>query len=247
MREVQPKLLQIQKKYGRDKQRLQQEIAKLYKEAGINPLGCLSSPILLPTLVQIPIWFALYQSIIYALARTPQDLLGLSQHLYSWSIVCEALPVSGRFLWLDLAFPDRYFVIPLLVMATMWVSQKMVTPPATDPKQQSMNSLMQLMMPLMFGIICFTLPSGLGLYWVISGIISIVMQYFVYGWGYLYTPKQVPEKRVVEPRRRRAEVMASKQLANKHKADIVISPGQASKQEGGEEHGKRVRDKRQNR
>lgn len=243
MKELQPKLQQIQKKYARDRQRLQQEIAKLYKEAGVNPMGCLTSPILLSMLIQMPIWIALYQSVIHALARTPQDLLGLSQHLYSWSVVREALPISGQFLWLDLAYPDRYFAIPLLVMATMWVSQKMVTTPATDPKQQSMNSMMQLMMPLMFGLICFSLPSGLGLYWVISGIFSIVLQYFVYGWGYLRTPKQVPEKKVVEPRRRRAEVMASKQLADKHKADIVINPGQTSEQEGSKGHG-RPRDKR---
>jgi YidC/Oxa1 family membrane protein insertase len=217
-RELQPKLEALKKKYAKDQQKLSQETMKLYKEAGISPLGCLSSPMLVSMLIQFPIWIALYQSIIRALAVTPQDLLGLSQHLYSWPVVNQALPVSGRFLWLDLASPDPYLIIPILVGATMWVSQKMITQPAADPKQQSMTGMMQWMFPLMFAFITFTLPSGLGLYFVVSAIFSIVTQYFIYGWGNLFarapakqvTDKKIPLKGPIAPGKSKAEIAASK-------------------------------------
>ena len=76
MQTLQPQIQELQKKYGRNQQKLQQEMMKLYKEAGINPLGCLW-----PMLIQLPVWIALYQSIIRALAVTPENLLDLSQHL----------------------------------------------------------------------------------------------------------------------------------------------------------------------
>jgi YidC/Oxa1 family membrane protein insertase len=78
MQEMQPKLAEMQKKYARDSQKLAQEQMKLYKEAGINPAGCL-----LPMLIQMPIWFALYQSIDRLLADAPESLIDLARFLYS--------------------------------------------------------------------------------------------------------------------------------------------------------------------
>ncbi len=101
LQDLQPKIQELQKKYGKNQQKLQQEMMKLYKEAGINPLGCLW-----PMLVQFPIWIALYQAIMRALATTPENLLDLARRLYSWSIVSQAIPLSSRFLWLDLGQPD---------------------------------------------------------------------------------------------------------------------------------------------
>lgn len=217
MRAIQPKLQQIKKKYAKDKQRLQQETMKLYKEAGVSPMGCLSSPMLVSLLIQMPIFIAVYQAIIRVLATTPQDLLGLSENLYSWSIVHEALPVSGKFLWLNLSNPDPYLLIPILVGVTMWVSQKMITQPSTDPQQESMQRMMQIMMPLMFGFLCLTLPSGLGLYWIVSMIFSVVVQYYIYGWGNLFAPspaKQVDKKKAAKPEKRGAEITAPSGIAN---------------------------------
>lgn len=217
MRAIQPKLQQIKKKYAKDKQRLQQETMKLYKEAGVSPMGCLSSPMLVSLLIQMPIFIAVYQAIIRVLATTPQDLLGLSENLYSWSIVHQALPVSGKFLWLNLSNPDPYLLIPILVGATMWVSQKMITQPTTDPQQESMQRMMQIMMPLMFGFLCLTLPSGLGLYWLLSTIFSVVVQYYIYGWGNLFAPspaKQVDKKKAAKPEKRGAEITAPGGIAN---------------------------------
>ncbi len=225
MRAVQPKLQELKKKYAKDPRKLQQEQMKLYKEAGVSPMGCLSSPMLVSTLLQIPIFIALYRGIIQALAVTPQDFLGLSQDLYSWPIVREALPVSGKFLWLDLGTSDPYLIIPILVMATMWVSTKMISQPAVDPQQQSMQSIMQLMMPLMFGFITFTLPAGLGLYFVVTSLFSIVVQYYIYGWGNLFkraSAKEMPLAKGPKPEKYKTAT-----------PDI----GQISSPEMGEKHG----------
>ena len=239
MRELQPKLKQLQKKYAKNKAKLQQETMKLYKEAGINPLGCLTSPMLITMIIQMPIFFAVYRAIIQAAAITPQDFLGLSKHLYSWSIVHQALPVSENFLWLDLAKPDPYFLIPLLVMATMWVSQKMMAQPATDSTQQSMQSMMQLMMPLMFGFITFTLPSGLGLYFVVTSVFSIVTQYFIYGWGNLGLGRFFGSGRA-------KQTATEKEIAKieRGKTDVTAKSPISDPQEG-EKHGK-SRNKRKN-
>ena len=182
MREIQPKLQQLQKKYGKDRAKLQQETMKLYKEAGINPLGCFTSPMIITMLIQMPIWIALYQSIIRLLGNTPEDLLGLSKSLWSWPVVYEMVPLSNNFLWFDLHLPGMPMAV--LVGATMWLQQKMVTPNTTDPQQRSQSQLMLWMMPLMFGFLAMSFPSGLSLYWVASNVITIIMQYFIIGgWG----------------------------------------------------------------
>jgi YidC/Oxa1 family membrane protein insertase len=187
MQELQPKLAELQKKYAKDKEKLAKEQMRMYKESGISPMGCL-----VPMLLQMPIWIALFQSIIRLLAVTPEDFLGLSQYLYSWPVVYSALPLESSFLWLNLAVPDPLLLLPLLVGGTMWVQQKMVTPTTADPKQQTQSRMMLWMMPLMFAFITLQFPSGLALFWVTSSVIRIVIQYFVTGWGGLVkvtTPK----------------------------------------------------------
>jgi YidC/Oxa1 family membrane protein insertase len=181
MQAVQPKMKELQKKYAKDQQKLNQEVMKLYKEEGVNPLGCA-----LPMLVQFPIWIALYQSVIQALAYAPENLLGLSKQLYSSAVIRGALPLNHHFLWLDLTKGDIFMAI--LTVASMWALQKMSTQPSTDPQQQSMNRIMLWVMPLMFGFFSLTLPSGLSLYWVASNIISMILQYRVTGWGTLTMP-----------------------------------------------------------
>ena len=178
---MQPKIQELQKKYAKNKQKLQQEMVKVYKEAGVNPLGCIW-----PMLIQFPIWIALYQSIMRALATAPENLLDLSRHLYSWQIVNQAIPLNSRFLWLDLGRPDNTLILAILVGGTMWVQQKMTTAPSADPKQQSQSRMMLLMMPLMFGVFVLMFPSGLALFWLVSNVIGIVTQYFIGGgWGHL--------------------------------------------------------------
>jgi len=183
MQELQPKLAEIQKKYAKDRQKLAKEQMALYKEAGVSPTGCL-----LPMIVQMPIWIALYQSISRVLLTTPEGLLSLSRHLYtSWSLVFDQVPLNSQFLWLDLGIADKFIILPILVGVTMWIQQKMTTPNYSDPQQQSQSQMMLWMMPLLFAFMSLSFNSGLALYWLTSNIISIVMQYFVSGWGPLAT------------------------------------------------------------
>ena len=190
---IRPRLEQLKKKYAKNPQKLQQETMKLYKEAGISPMGCLASPMLLSTIIQLPIYMGVYRAVLQGLAATPQDFLGLSQNLYSWSMANQGLPISGHFLWLNLAQGDGFFVLPILVGVTSWVSIKMTIQPSTDPQQQSMNGMMQIMMPLMMAFLTMTMPSGLGIYFLVSQIITIIVQYFVYGWGGLFAKAPAPE------------------------------------------------------
>jgi len=96
------------------------------------------------------------------------------------------VPLNSHFLWLDLNQGD--LIMAVLTAASMWVLQKMSSTPTTDPQQQTTNRLMLWIMPLMFGLFALSLPSGLSVYWVVSNIISIVMQYRVTGWGTLTMP-----------------------------------------------------------
>ena len=119
MQSMQPKIQELQKKYGKNKQKLQQEMMKLYKEAGVNPMGCIW-----PMLIQFPIWIALYQSIMKALATTPENLLDLAHHLYSWEVLSQAIPLNSQFLWLDLGQPDHTLILAIIVGGTMWGQRK---------------------------------------------------------------------------------------------------------------------------
>ena len=170
---IQPKMRELQKKY-KDPRRRSEETMKLYREAGVNPLGCL-----FPMLIQMPIWIALYQVIRLTLGSTPESLISLSHRLYPWSYIQHAVPLSDRFLWLDLAHGD--LLLALLVGASMFVQQKMMTPPAADERQQSMTSTMLWMFPLMFVWLSLSFPSGLSLYIFVSALVGIVLQYIYVG------------------------------------------------------------------
>jgi YidC/Oxa1 family membrane protein insertase len=185
MQGIQPKMLELQKKYGKDKQRMAQEQMKLYKESGMSPAGCI-----LPMIIQMPVWIALYYSIRSLLPGAPENLLTLSHNLYSWDIVRSMVPLPSKFLWLNLALPDNLFLLPILVGGTMWMQQKMSIMPTGDPKQDAQSRMTLWLMPLLFGYITLQFPSGLALYWVTSSVIRIGIQYLATGWGGLVPAKK---------------------------------------------------------
>jgi len=178
MQEIQPRIAELQRKYSRDRQRFAREQTALYKEVGMSPIGCA-----VPLLIQLPIMIALYQAISRILATFPDDFLALSQYLYPLPVIYSRLPPPSGFLWLNLSVPDRFFILPILTGVSMWIQQKQITTPAMDPQQASQQKIMLWTMPLVFTYITLTFPSGLALYWVLSSVISIGMQYFVAGWG----------------------------------------------------------------
>jgi YidC/Oxa1 family membrane protein insertase len=148
MKEVTPRLMKLREQYGDDKQKLNVAMMELYKTEKINPLGgCL------PILVQIPVFIALY-----------------------WVLLASAeMRNQPWILWVtDLATPDPWFILPLLMMATMWIQYKLnPTPP--DPVQAKVMAAM----PFIFGIMFFMFPAGLVLYWLVNNILSITQQWYV--------------------------------------------------------------------
>jgi YidC/Oxa1 family membrane protein insertase len=198
---LQPKMQEIQKKY-KDPKRRQEETMKLYRQAGVNPLGCL-----LPMLVQMPIWFALYGALRITVGGTPESVVSLSERLYSWGYIESAVPLENRFLWLDLGQPDRSLILALLVFASTYVQQKLSTVPSTDPQKQAQAQMMNWMMPLMFAWFTLGVPSGLAVYWAMSNITAVIMYYFVYGpknvsWRTFF-PAQAPAPAARRPAQKR--------------------------------------------
>ena len=237
MQSLQPKIAALQKKHGKDKQKLAKEQMRLYKESGVSPAGCLG-----PMLIQMPIWIALYQAIIRVLVTTPENFLNLSGYLYSWPVLYEALPLNKQFLLMNMAYPDIF--LALLVGGSMWVTQKMTTPTSADPKQRAQGRTMLVMMPVMFTFLSMTFPSGLALYWVASNVITVVIQYFVTGWGDLRPSKAGrPGGRDKKYKKRIAQIEQASSDAGAHEADIVVT---GSAEEEGVEY-ERTGDKRQDR
>jgi YidC/Oxa1 family membrane protein insertase len=196
MTALQPKIKEIQNKFKNDKQKQSQETMKLYKEQGVNPIGCLG-----PMFIQFPIWIGLYQAILQTVPNTPESLVKLSGHLYGWlPFVHDVVPINSQFIWMDLANPDPSpVVMPILVGISMFLMQKMTTMPAMDDRQASTNKMMLWMMPIMFGFFTLSFPSGLALYWVVSNIVGIVIQGFITGWAPMKNLLSFASNRISQP------------------------------------------------
>ena len=184
MSTIQPKMKEIQEKYKGDRPRTSQETMKLYKEHGVNPIGCIG-----PLVLQMPIFFGLFWALRGTLPSTPERLADLSAHLYSWlPQVHQVVPLNGQFLSMDLAAyssnnPVPFNVLlPVLVGASMWLMQKMTTMPSMNAQQASTNRMMLWLMPLMFGFFTLNFESGLALYWIVSNVVGIIIQGFITGW-----------------------------------------------------------------
>jgi YidC/Oxa1 family membrane protein insertase len=179
----------IQKKYKGDKEKLAQEQMNLYKELGISPFASC-----LPSIIQIPLIFGLYQSIMRALAASPEQLLILTKavsplmtffHINTASLV----PLNSTFLWMNLGQPERVYLfgfgipfLAIIVAITTWIQSKVTMPASTNPGDQSamMNKSMTMMMPLMLGYFALTFASGLSIYFVTGNLIGIA-QYAMLG------------------------------------------------------------------
>ena len=148
MRKVAPELTRIREQYGDDRQKLSQEMMNLYKKEKINPLGgCL------PILIQMPVFLALYWALLESVELRQAPFL----------------------LWIeDLSVMDPWFVLPLIMGASMWV-QQMLNPAPPDPMQAKVMK----MMPILFTVMFLWFPAGLVLYWVTNNILSITQQYVI--------------------------------------------------------------------
>jgi YidC/Oxa1 family membrane protein insertase len=148
MRVLAPKMQRLKEQYGGDRQRMQQAMMELYKTEKINPLGgCL------PILVQIPVFIALYWVLLASFELRQAPFFGWIQ---------------------DLAAPDPYFVLPVLMGATM-IIQTRLNPEPPDPVQAKIMKIM----PIAFSIFFFFFPAGLVLYWLVNNILSIAQQWHI--------------------------------------------------------------------
>lgn len=198
---LKPRLDELKKKYKDNPQQLQSAQMKLYQEEGlVNPFnsGCLL------TLLPFPIFIGLYNVITSVMGTTPEQLLQLSSHLYSFFPQAGRLvPVNPNFFGLNLAAtPSAQGIVAMvllvgLVVASSWVQQRMMVMPTAslDPQQAQMNQSMQLMTPLIFGFFVLNAPAGLSLYWITFSVVGIVQQYFTTGWGNLFG-QPAPQKNV---------------------------------------------------
>ena len=168
----QPRILELREKYGNARQKMSQETMRLYRENGINPIGCLG-----PMIIQMPILLGLYWAIIRTLPAAPERLVELSGLLYSSVELSKALPLNSEFLGIDLAkmasdLGMGGFVIAAVVGGSMWLSMKVSTPPPSgDSTQQQTQKMMQYMFPVMIGVLSLNFPLGLSMYWVASSAI----------------------------------------------------------------------------
>lgn len=149
LKELSPKIKELQTKYKGDPQKLNAHMMELYKKHGANPMGgCL------PIIMQIPIFFAIYRVLLNAIE----------------------LKAAPWILWIqDLAVMDPYFVLPILMGLTMFLQQKLTPTTFTDPMQEKIMKFL----PLIFTFFFVTFPAGLTLYWFVNNVCSVIQQIFV--------------------------------------------------------------------
>lgn len=148
MRKLQPKLKSLKENYGDDKKKMNEAMMRMYREEKINPLGgCL------PILVQIPVFIALYWMLLESVEIRQQPFM----------------------LWItDLTAQDPYYILPVLMGATMLIQHKL-NPTPLDPIQ----ARVMMILPIAFTFFFLFFPAGLVLYWVVNNTLSIAQQWYI--------------------------------------------------------------------
>jgi YidC/Oxa1 family membrane protein insertase len=180
-RKLAPQVSDLRKKYGKDREKLNAEMMKLYQEHGVNPLsgmiGCL------PLVIQTPVLIALY----YVFTNFSKSSHVAAHFLFipnlndypNHHLLIAGLPIPAL----------TYLIFPLLAALTTLIQSRMLqmpTPPnptEQEAQTQQMQRTMLWISPLMIGIFALNVPAGLGLYWFIGNCVSIIQQSFVVGWG----------------------------------------------------------------
>ncbi len=149
LKDLAPKMKEIKEKYGKDPQKMNMKMMEMYKKHGANPMGgCL------PLLLQIPVFFALYRVLLNA----------------------DEMQGADGILWItDLSQMDPYFILPILMGASMYFQQKITPSNITDPLQEKIFKFFPVIMTVFF----ITFPSGLVLYWLTNNVLSIAQQYYI--------------------------------------------------------------------
>src|SRR5215211_4505515 len=162
MQDLKPHMDRIRAQFKDNRQRQQEEMAKLYQEQGVNPLGgCL------PILVQMPIFIGIFY-VIRKFGGTP----GRTAPEY------ESFTHGGILWFQDLAHADPYYILPIISAVTMLASTE-ITAKNVDPQQRWLMRLL----PVGFTIFLLNFPAGLFMYWITSNLVTLVQNYVIYNYG----------------------------------------------------------------
>jgi YidC/Oxa1 family membrane protein insertase len=167
MQDLQPRLQALKEKYKDDRQKISQETMRLYKEAGVNPLGgCL------PLLLQMPVFIALFSVLKFTIELRGAHFFGWITDLSEQDVLTHlpmALPVIGR----------ELSILPLLMGGAMVLQTKFGGGSMTPGSVSTQPKLFSYMLPIVFTVIFYKMPSGLVLYWFVNNILTIAQQYYI--------------------------------------------------------------------
>jgi YidC/Oxa1 family membrane protein insertase len=186
MAELAPQLEELKKKYGNDRAKMSQAQMELYKQNNVNMFGgCL------PLILQLVVMIAFYQSLTRALSTNPLQLL----QLQVMPALVPLIPINANWLIYDLGLPGilpavqqavsplvaqlLVFILPVLVVGTTYLSQKLMATPSADPSQASMTKQMNLIMPMMFGLFALQFAAGLSIYFIVSNVVGAAQSWLM--------------------------------------------------------------------
>jgi YidC/Oxa1 family membrane protein insertase len=166
MQDLQPRIAALKEKFGSDRRRLSEETMKLYKEAGVNPLGgCL------PMLLQMPVFIALFNVLSHAIELRGAPWIGWISDLSQQDVLFKlpaSLPLIG----------DNFSLLPLLMGGAMWAQSRLGGSPTGQPGNP-MPPGFNTILPIVFTFLFYKMPSGLVIYWIINTGMSVVQQYYI--------------------------------------------------------------------
>ncbi|MCI0451289.1 MAG: membrane protein insertase YidC [Candidatus Latescibacteria bacterium] len=166
MQDLQPRIAALKEKFGSDRRRLSEETMKLYKEAGVNPLGgCL------PMLLQMPVFIALFNVLSHAIELRGAPWIAWIDDLSQQDVLFRlpaSLPLVG----------DAFSLLPLLMGASMWAQSKLGGSPTGQPGNP-MPPGFNTILPIVFTFLFYKMPSGLVIYWIINTVLSVAQQYYI--------------------------------------------------------------------
>jgi YidC/Oxa1 family membrane protein insertase len=168
MQRIQPRMKELQEKYKDNRTKLNEEMMKLYKEAGVNPLGgCL------PLVLQMPVFWALFNVLSNTIELRNAPFAGWISDLSSPDVLFSfgvTIPFLG----------SNFHLLPILMGVAMVIQTKLGGSPTGDgTPAAAQTKMMNFLMPILFTVIFYAMPSGLVLYWFVNNALSIIQQYYV--------------------------------------------------------------------
>jgi len=166
MQDLQPRLQELKDKYGDDRRRLSEETMRLYKEAGVNPLGgCL------PMVLQMPVFVALFNVFRYTIELRGAPFVGWIHDLSQQDVLFRfpfTLPLIG----------NAFSLLPLIMGGAMFAQSKLGQSP-TGQTSTTVPPGFNTMLPIVFTVLFYRMPSGLVIYWIINTVMSVAQQYYI--------------------------------------------------------------------